>query len=273
MMGIDPDQMPEEVTEEEIRMMIDVGEEYGSIEESEKDMIHNIFELDDRAVEDMMTHRTEITGVEAAASFEETIALVVGSRFSRIPVYEDDLDGIIGVLYAKDLLEVAARGGDGFAVRRYMRTPLYVPESTSAKLLLTEFKEKKIQLAVVVDEYGGTSGIVTMEDLMESIVGDIQDEYDDEDEAISQTGENRFLIDGLTPLEEVAKFFDLEIADEDDFDTIGGYILGRLGFIPEQAECPEVTMLTSERENVQFTIRKMDDHRVDKLEAQLVVGS
>ncbi|MDL2233060.1 hemolysin family protein [Ruminococcaceae bacterium OttesenSCG-928-L11] len=264
--GIDPNQQSEEVTEEEIRMMIDVGEESGHIEQSDKDMINNIFEFDDRTVEEMMTHRTEVTAIEVGTSLEETVRIVKESGHSRIPVYKDDLDTIVGILYVKDLLSFIGANADGdFDITRYMRTALYVPESTNGKTLLREFKETKIQLAVVVDEYGGTSGIVTMEDLIESIVGNIQDEYDDEEEEISVIADNRYIIDGLTPMDSVMKFFDLEIAEEDDFDTIGGYVVNRLGYIPDEEEYPTVSV-----GEVVFTVRSMDERRIAKLEAERI---
>lgn len=265
--GIDPNAPAEEVTEEEIRMMIDVGEESGNIEQSEKDMINNIFEFDDRSVEDMMTHRTEIIAVEVGTPLLEIVDTAMESGYSRIPVYEDDLDSIVGILYVKDLLLFIAADvdNDTFDVTKFMHPPLYVPESTNGDTLLSEFKEKKLHMAIVVDEYGGTSGLVTMEDLIESIVGNIQDEYDDEEEEISLLDDNRYMIDGLTPLEDVCKFFDIHIEDEDDFDTIGGYVVNRLGYIPEEDECPAVTV-----GGVVFTVRTMEERRVDKIEAERI---
>lgn len=265
LMGIDPHQKPEEVTEEEIRMMIDVGGESGTIEQSEKDMINNIFEFDDRTAEEMMTHRTEISAVEIGTSLEEITALALESGYSRIPVYEDDLDSIIGILYVKDLLALVTGQVQGeFDLRQYMREPLYVLESTSCKTLLSEFKLKKIQMAIVVDEYGGTSGLVSMEDLLESIVGNIQDEYDDEEEDISDLGDGSYLIDGLAPLEEVLKLFGLDLDDADEYDTIGGYIINELGYIPADNAFPAV-----ELEGIRFTVQEMDERRIAKLLAQL----
>jgi putative hemolysin len=262
--GIDPNQQSEEITEEEIRMMIDVGEESGNIEQSDKDMINNIFEFDDRSVDEMMSHRTEITAVEVGTPLSGVVKIAMESGYSRIPVYEDDLDTIIGILYVKDLLGfVNAQGSGSFDITTHMRAPLYVPESTNGKTLLKEFKEKKLQMAIVVDEYGGTSGLVTMEDLIESIVGNIQDEYDDEEDDIAPLADNRFMIDGLTPLDDVTKFFNIEIAEEDEFDTIGGYIVNRLGYIPDEEEYPSVSV-----GDIVFTVREMDERRVSKIEAE-----
>ena len=262
LIGIDPDQKPEEITEEEIRMMIDVGTESGNIENQDKDMINNIFEFDDKSAEDIMTHRTEVEALSAEATLEEILAAVTESGYSRIPVYEDDLDSIIGVLYVKDLLPFVMSIPENFELKNYMREPLFVLETTSCKKLLAMLQEKKIQLAVVVDEYGGTAGIVTMEDLLESIVGNIQDEYDDEEEEITQLSEELFVVDGTAPLEEVMRYFELAM-DDDDFDTIGGYLIDRIGHIPGEGEYPFVTIGT-----VTFTVKEMDDRRIDKIEAR-----
>lgn len=267
LLGINPHQKPEQVTEEEIRMMIDVGNESGSIESAEKDMLNNIFEFDDRIAIEMMTHRTEIVAVESDTPLEEIVSIALSSGYSRIPVYENDLDSIIGILYVKDLLgRVLKSPEEPFDLSGYMRDALYVPESASGKSLLSEFQQKKIQMAIVVDEYGGTSGLVTMEDLLESIVGNIQDEYDDEEEEIRAIGENLYEIDALAGFDEVAKFLSLELSGEDeDFETIGGYIVHRLGHIPAEGTHPDVQI-----DNVRFTVVSMDERRILKLHAQVM---
>lgn len=262
--GINPDEEPDEVTEEEIRMMIDVGNERGSIEESEKEMLNNIFELDDRTVSEMMTHRTEVAAIETGTPLGEVIKLAVESGYSRIPVYEDDLDSIIGILYVKDLLGLVTETETAdFNLQNYMREPLYVLENNTCTAVLAQFKARKVQIAVVVDEYGGTSGVVSMEDLLESIVGNIQDEYDDEEEDILLLAENRFLVDGLTSLEDVDKYFNLDLDDDEEFETIGGYVLNQLGRIPSEDEHPSV-----ELEGYRFIVSEMDERRVAKLEVE-----
>ena len=265
LMGINPDQKPEEITEEEIRMMIDVGNESGNIENQDKDMINNIFEFDDKNAEDIMTHRTEVEALDSEAALEEILAAATESGYSRIPVYEDDLDSIVGILYVKDLLPFVMQRPESFELKRYMREPLFVLESTSCKKLLAMLQEKKIQMAVVVDEYGGTAGIVTMEDLLESIVGNIQDEYDDEKEQITQISDELFIVDGTAPLEEVLRYFDLASYDDDDFDTIGGYLIDRIGHIPAENDHPFVTI-----GKIVFTVQEMDDRRIDRIEARRI---
>ncbi len=264
LLGVDPELLPEAVTEEDIRILIDAGEESGSIEESDKDMINNIFELDDRTVEEMMSHRTEIVAVALGTPLGEIIDTAVESGYSRIPVYEGDVDTIRGILYVKDFLKLLRQNpGAPFDLSAHMREPFYVLESMSCKKLLAEFQAKKLQMAVVIDEYGGTSGLVTMEDLLEAIVGSIQDEYDDEEAEIADLDNDTFLLDGLADLEEAAKRLGMELsADADEFETIGGYIIHRLGYLPAEGERPQLT-----EHGILFTVERMEDRRIAKLRA------
>lgn len=267
LLGIDPNQKSEEVTEEEIRMMIDVGNESGTIEQSEKDMINNIFEFNDLTAGEIMTHRTEITAIGLDTDISEIIAVAVEDGHSRIPVYDENLDDIQGILYVKDLLKLITENkAENFDVTKYMRKALFVPESNGAKELFQEFKQKKVQMAIVVDEYGGTSGLVTMEDLLESIVGNIQDEYDDEDEEISQVSDNVFIIDGVTSLYDIKKLFNIDFSDDEDYDTIAGYITDLLGHIPSEDEHPTVSI-----SDIQFTVMSMDERRISKIRAERII--
>ena len=267
LIGIDPNEKPDEVTEEEIRMMIDVGSEGGNIPESDADMINNIFEFDDTLVVEIMCPRTEIEAAELDTPLQEVMDIAIETGYSRIPVYEKDLDSITGILYVKDLLGLVTKNPDApFDLKAYMREAMFVFESTSCKSLLETFKLKKLQMAIVVDEYGGTSGLVTMEDLLEAIVGNIQDEYDDEPEDIEEIGPDTFMIDGMTPYEDVADFFGLVFNEEEaDYDTLGGHILSLVGYIPAEDETPTVTV-----ENIVFTVAEMDERRVSKVRAERV---
>ncbi len=265
LLGIDPNQRQEEVTEEEIRMMIDVGNESGTIEQSEKDMIHNIFDFDDRIVDEIMTHRTEITAIDIDTTLNEIIDIALEEGYSRIPVYDDDLDNIVGILYIKDLLKlVLEQSTENFRVTDYMRSALYIPETNRCKDLFHEFQKSKIQMAVIVDEYGGTSGIVTMEDLIESIVGNIQDEYDDEEEEITLISDNLYKIDGMFALDKIERIFNIKFSEDEDYDydTISGYITGYLGRIPLKDEHPVVTV-----DNVDFTVLNVEEHRITAVQA------
>ncbi len=265
LMGIDPHADEEVVTEEEIRMMVDVGGEKGVIEDTQIEMINNIFEFDDIDVADIMTHRTDMVCIDVEESLQEAVKLSIENGFSRIPVYEEDPDDIIGVLYIKDFLKyVGTNLPETKAIKDMMRPAYYVPETKRCGELFTEMTEKRVQMAVVVDEYGGTAGIVTLEDLLESIVGNIQDEYDQEDEEISIINDTTFEVDGITDIEEVEEHTGKKFP-EGDYDTIGGYIISVLGFLPQDGEMNEVTF-----ENVKFTVLNVEERRIGKVKIEIL---
>ena len=263
LLGFNPHADEETVTEEEIRMMVDVGGEKGVIEDVQKEMINNIFEFDDLDAGDTMTHRTDMVAVEVNDPLQEVIDASVENGYSRIPVYEDDPDNIIGIVYIKDLLEYVGKKLPDKTLRDIMRKPLYVPESKVCGDLFKEMTEKRTQMAVVVDEYGGTAGIVTLEDIIEAIVGNIQDEYDDEDEEISKIDETTFTIDGVTNLEEVEELTGVEIP-EGSYDTLAGFIIKNLGFLPQEGEIYEVIY-----ENLKFTVLEVDERRIEKVRVEI----
>ena len=260
LIGVDPNASEETVTEEEILMMVDVGEEKGVIEEGAKDMIANIFDFNDTTVSEIMTHRTEVTAVEDTATVPDVIQIALEEGYSRIPVFHEDIDDILGILYVKDLLRFVGGGLPAdFHLTDLMHRAYFVPEVKKCSELFTEMTEKKLQLAVVCDEYGGTAGIISMEDLLEAIVGNIQDEYDHEEEEISQLSENAFTVDGSTALDEISDLIGFELP-EGDYDTIAGYLVNVLGRIPGGDEHPVVTV-----ENVTFTVDQVEDRRISKI--------
>ena len=262
--GFDPNANDDVVTEEEIRMMVDVGEEKGVIENLQKEMINNIFEFDDIDVTDIMTHRTDMIAVEDTDTLEELVNLSIEHGYSRIPVYHEDQDNIIGIVYIKDLLKyVAASLPKDSSPTAVMRKAYYVPSSKNCGKLFNEMTEKRIQMAVVVDEYGGTAGIVTMEDLVETIVGNIRDEYDDDEEEIIEESENLFTIDGTAYIEEVNELVG-DIIPEGDYDTLGGFIISLLDFLPQDGEMNEVTY-----ENLKFTILDVEERRIGKVRVEI----
>ena len=263
--GLDPNAGDEIVTEEEIRMMVDVGEEKGVIESEQKEMINNIFEFDDIDVADIMTHRTDMECIEVDEPLQAILPIAIESGHSRIPVYDDDPDNIIGVVYVKDLLPyVGTSIPKSKTLRHIMRKAMYIPESKNCGELFNEMTEKKIQMAIVIDEYGGTAGIVTLEDLLEAIVGNIQDEYDNEDEEISVIDETTFTIDGITDIEEVEEELDIKLP-EGDYDTLGGFIISELGFLPEDGE-----MNTVEYNGIEFTVLNVEDRRIGKVKVHIL---
>ncbi len=267
LLGFDPNADEEQVTEEEIRMMVDVGGEKGVIEDSQKEMIDNIFEFDDLDAGDIMTHRTEMTAIEVTRSLEEVAELAVENGYSRIPVYEDDPDSIVGVLYAKDLLKYVGHNiPTNLTISNVMRKALYVPETQSCGDLFKAMNESHTQFAVVVDEYGGTAGIVTLEDVLESIVGNIQDEYDDEEEEITKINETTFTINGTTDLDEVNELVGEELP-EGDYDTLGGFVISLLGYLPaEVGEEP----IVAEFKNLRFTVLSIDERRIDDIKVEIL---
>ena len=258
MLGFDPNANEEVVTEEEIRMLVDAGEEKGVIEESQKEMINNIFDFDDVPVSDVMTHRTEIEAVEITDKIEDVVKLSCENGYSRIPVYEDELDNIRGIIYVKDLLPYVGKTiPSGKKLSKLMREAEFVPESKRCGDLFTEMTEKRVQMMFVSDEYGAVSGLVTIEDLLESIVGNIQDEYDDEEEDIVQLDEKTFNFDGTTDIEEVEETLDIEIPDG-EFDTLGGLIMSELGRMPEEKD--EIVCY-----GYKFIVEEMDERRIDRV--------
>lgn len=240
LVGIDPHAQEDDVTEEEIRMMVDVGEEKGTIHEHEKIMINNIFEFNNKSADDIMTHRIEVVGLPVSASLDEIMELVRVEQYTRIPVYEDSIDDIVGILHVKDLLHLVNGSCDQeFSLRDTMRKPFFVPISKKIDELFVELQKAKTHMAVVIDEHGGTAGIITIEDLVEEIVGDISDEYDEDELELHQIDDRTFEVDGMIALDDLQGPFDMELPIE-EYDTFSGLIISLLGRIPEEGELVEV---------------------------------
>lgn len=261
--GIDPNSEPNAVTEEEIRMMVDVGEEKGSIRDTEKEMINNIFEFDNINVSDIMTHRTDIAAISSDASFEEVKKIVFEEQYTRFPVYQETIDDIIGILHVKDLLQfIDHEQIRSFNLKKLLRDPYFVPESKKTDELFRELQKRKVHIAVVIDEYGGTAGIITIEDLIEEIVGNIFDEYDEDEKQIQVLNHYTFDVDGGIDLEELDEECDLNLPlDElEDYDTLSGFLTGLLGHIPEDNETVEILY-----KDLRFKILKAEDKVIEKV--------
>jgi len=220
------------VTEEELKLLVTVGEEEGVIEEEEREMIHGIFEMGDMSVREVMVPRTDLVAIEVNEPLEKAVDLVTKHGHTRIPVYEANLDHIVGVLYAKDLLRTVVRG-EKKALREIARKPFFTPESNKVQDVLRDLRKNRVHMAIVVDEYGGTAGAVTIEDILEEIVGPIQDEYDiGEEDEIQFINPNEVVLDGRVSVDDVNELLKLDIAG-DNYDTIGGYVLNQLGAAPK----------------------------------------
>lgn len=255
--GIDPTQNEEEVTEEEIRIMVEEGEEAGVVEESEKQMIDNVFELNDIHISEIMTHRTEIAAISSEDGIDEAIEIATKEGYSRIPVYEETIDDIIGILYVKDLLKFVTKNAPkNFDIKKILRPVYFVPDTNTAAEVLAELQKRHQHIAIVLDEYGGTAGLVTMENLLESIVGNIQDEYDNEEEEIKKVDENIFEIDGSSDLDEVSETIGFSLP-EGEYSTVGGMITDKLNRVLEDGETPTV-----EFDGFRCEVLKTEDHRI-----------
>ena len=248
------------VTEEEIRMMVDVGEEKGTIKEEEKEMINNVFEFNDKFVSEIMVPRNKIFALDIDMTIAEVIEkLSEDMRYSRIPVYDENMDNIKGIIYIKDLL--ISNKNKNSKIKSLVKEAYFVSETKRVNELFQELRKDKKQIAIVLDEYGGTAGMVTMEDILEEIVGEIYDEYDKETYKFKKIDNNTFLFDASIALYDVEKFLDIEI-DEEDVDTLGGYLIKKLDRIPKDGEKPIV-----ETEKVTYKIEKVKDRQIVKVKA------
>jgi putative hemolysin len=220
------------ITEEEIKTMVDAGEETGIIEEDEKEMIYSIFELGETMAREVMVPRIDIVAVESKTPVQQALDLILEKGHSRIPVYEETIDNIIGLLYAKDLLGQLRDGDATVALRDILRPAYFIPETKKADELLQDLQQRKVHIAIVVDEYGGTAGLVTIEDLVEEIVGEIQDEYDAEEPFIEVVSDDEFIFNARVDLDDVNKLMNVELPSE-RCDTLGGFIYSQLGKVPK----------------------------------------
>ncbi len=250
----------EVVTEEEIKMMVDVGEEKGAIEEEEKELINNVFEFNDITVSEVMTHRKNIFGIEVGTTIQEFIEELEEYKYSRIPVYEETIDQIRGILYLKDALKYV-NSKKIVKIKSIMRPAYFVPETKPINEQLKEFQKNKKQLAIVLDEYGGTAGLVTVEDILEELVGNIFDEYDEVEEEFEKIDDNTYLINGSVSIYELKKILKVEIP-EGDYDTLSGYLLDELGRIPDDEEKPII-----ETRDVTYKIEEYEEKRIIKVKA------
>lgn len=256
LLGGDLDKTQPFITQEELKTMVDVSEEEGVLEVEEKEMIFNVFEFGDQQVKDIMVQRVDIVAVNVTATYEEILDVVRREQFSRIPVFNDTIDDIIGILNVKDLILIDD-DKEQFHVKSYMREPFYTFEFKKIPELLNEMKKTRNHMAVVLDEYGGTVGIATIEDLIEEIVGEIEDEYDDDEVEIEVIKEDEYVVDGSTKLTDLGDMIGINMESE-EFDSLGGFVIGLLGRMPKLHE--EI-----ENQNVRFVVEEVEKNRVKKV--------
>ncbi len=256
-----------QVTEEQIEDMVRLGSESGMINEEQGDMLQGVFELADLPVRAIMTPRTKIDGLPVDAGFDQIAHLITTTKFSRFPVYEKSVDKIVGVFYAKDLVDHMLRGDvRQFNLAEHVHEARFVPDSQKAAELLRDFQKESVHMAIVVDEHGGTAGIVTLEDVLEQLVGEIYDEYDQEEPLIRSTGEGTWTVDATAEVRDFAQEIGLELPDSHSYATVGGFVIEQLGRVPKIGETVRVDGLV-------ITVREADDNRVVLIDVEHVKDS
>ena len=256
-----------QINTEELKLIVERGGETGILEAEEEQMISAVIELGGRRIHEVMVPRTDMTALPVTATMDEVIDTFISEGHSRIPVYKKTMDEIVGVLYAKDLLPFLKAGGPKPDLRKLLRAPLFAPESMSIDDLLHKLQGRRVHLAIVLDEYGGTAGMVTIEDLLEEIVGDIQDEYDTEEPLTVRLSDDEVRIDGRASVDDMAELFDIELGDLEDaeeYDTVGGLIYHRIGGVPKPGDKVEI-----KEYGLTLTVEVTDGHRVGKVLAVL----
>ena len=255
LLGGDPKASEPFITQEELKTMVGVSEE-GVLEDVEKEMIFNVFDFGDMQVKDIMVQRVDITAIDVEFKYKEVLEIIKTEQFSRIPVYKETIDNIIGILNVKDLI-IADINEEDFKVTDYTREPFYTFEFKKITEVFKEMKKSKNHMSIVLDEYGGTVGIITIEDLIEEIVGEIEDEYDDEDEMIEVVKEDEYIVDGSARLDDISDLIGVSMESE-ELDSVGGLVIGELGRIPEEKE--EVLI-----NNIRFVVEEVDKNRIKKV--------
>ncbi len=249
------------ITEEELKSIVNVSHEEGVLEIEEKQMIYNVFEFGDLQIKDVMIQRTDMSAIEVSSDFNKIIEIIKKEKYSRYPIYEDDIDNIIGIINVKDLVYID-QTIDEFNTVDYMREPYFTYEFKRITEFFKEMKNNRVHMAIVIDEYGGTAGIVTLEDVIEEIVGEIEDEYDGVEKEVEKINDKEYIVDGSTKIAFVNGFLGLSIEFE-DFDSLGGFIMGELGRLPKVGEIVVY-------ENIKFTVDSVSKHRIKKIRLEIL---
>ncbi|WP_017414348.1 hemolysin family protein [Clostridium tunisiense] len=262
--GLEMDGLDEKVSKEEIKSMVEVGQEHGVINEIEKEMINSIFEFDDKLADEVMTPRTEVYLINIDTPLTDYLDELIEEKYSRVPVYKGDSDNIIGILYMKDFfVEARKYGFENVDIRSILREPYFVPETKNIDELFKKLQSSKNHMAILIDEYGGFSGVVSIEDLIEEVMGNIEDEYDEDEQEIKKIDDNTFILDGMLSVDDFNAYFHLDI-ESHIYDTIGGFIIGLIGRIPESSEEKNI-----EYENLIFKIEQIKEKRIEKIKVYI----
>jgi CBS domain containing-hemolysin-like protein len=248
---------------EELYYLLDQGKESGALDTNEHELIKNVFDFNERVVKNIMVPRTKISGIELSSPKKEVVDIIIAEGYSRMPVYDDIIDKIIGIVHAKDILPLLA-GNKDWALSDIIRKPYFVPETKKINDLLSELQQKRIQIAIVIDEFGGTAGMVTLEDIVEEIVGEIQDEYDEEKPTVEKISDTEFIINAYATVYDVNEHLPHDLPEDEDFDTVGGLVSHAFGKIPEVGDSEECY-------GYLFTILKKTEQNIETIKLELVI--
>ena len=248
---------------EELQYLLDQGKESGALEDNEHELIKNVFDFNERVVKNIMVPRTKISGIELSTPKEEVVEKIISEGYSRLPVYDDIIDKIIGIIHAKDVLPLLAKNKN-WVLSDIIRKPYFVPETKKINDLLSELQQKRIQIAIVINEFGGTAGMVTLEDIVEEIVGEIQDEYDEEKPTVEKISDTEFIINAYATVYDVNEHLPHDLPEDEDFDTIGGLVSHAFGKIPEVGDNEECY-------GYLFTILKKTEQNIETIKLELVI--
>jgi CBS domain containing-hemolysin-like protein len=249
---------------EELQYLLEQGKETGALDSNEHELIQNVFDFNERVVKNIMVPRTKISGVDLACSKEELIESIVTEGYSRMPVYDDVIDKIVGVVHAKDILALLARNQE-IVLKDIIRKPYFIPETKKINDLMAELQQKRIQIAIVLDEFGGTAGMVTLEDIVEELVGEIQDEYDEEKPIVDKVNEREFVINALAPIYDVNSHLPHDLPEDGDYDTVSGWLGDIFGKIPEVGEQKEAN-------GYNITVLKKSDQNIESVKLELLIN-
>ncbi|WP_428328620.1 hemolysin family protein [Mucilaginibacter sp.] len=264
MIGINPLQGEAVHSSEELQYLLDQGKETGALDSNEHELIQNVFDFNERVVKNIMVPRTKISGVDINTDTEELLQIIITEGYSRMPVYDDVIDKIIGIVHAKDILPLLARNEE-IILKNIIRKPYFIPETKKINDLMAELQQKRIQIAIVSDEFGGTAGMVTLEDIVEELVGEIQDEYDEEKPIVEVVNEREFIVNALAPIYDVNGHLPHDLPEDGDFDTVSGWLGDIFGKIPDVGE-------QKESNGYNITVLKKSDQNIESVKLELLIN-
>ena len=263
--GITPVQGETSHSSEELQYLLEQGKETGALDSNEHELIQNVFDFNERVVKNIMVPRTKISGVEIHTEQDELVQMIITEGYSRMPVYDDVIDKIIGIVHAKDILPLLARN-EPIVLKNIIRKPYFIPETKKINDLMAELQQKRIQIAIVSDEFGGTAGMVTLEDIVEELVGEIQDEYDEEKPIVEKVNDTEFIVNALAPIYDVNSHLPHDLPEDGDFDTVSGWLGDIFGKIPDVGE-------QKESNGYNITVLKKSDQNIESVKLELLLNA